>query len=66
MKKVLSQILKENLKRKKTFTYDDLVDFAHQNYCKEDTIRRQLEPDRNKNFKKVYNSRGIIIAWKRV
>jgi len=64
-KKTLKNILELTLKRRKIFHYNELVSFAYTNGCKEDTIRRQLEPDRSPDMIKIYNDKNHIVAWRK-
>ena len=63
-KQTPSQIIKEILVINKTITYDLTKIMANRTGCKEDTIRRSMEPDRIKNVVKIYSDKGHIIAWK--
>ena len=65
-KQTPSQIAIEILEANKKITYDLTKILANRSGCKEDTIRRGLEPDRVKGVVKEYSEKGVraIIAWR--
>jgi len=59
-KSILDTILQE----RKLVTYEDTIAMSREYHCKEDTIRRGLEPDRTPNVIKIFNENNCIIGWK--